>query len=150
LKGAEEELFELKPADKVKALYRRGLARASLGEASAAEEGFKQALELAPNDALIKNEIARLAKKKEAELAKQRAAFSKMFGWSDRQMGMGLVDRDEVDMDGSTAEDASGIASRGRMQWHQGWQRAILVWRDQEEDGMDRHVRRHTSSRDAG
>jgi peptidyl-prolyl isomerase D len=80
LKGAEEELFELKPADKVKALYRRGLGRASLGEASAAEDDFKQALEIAPNDAVIKNEIAKLAKKKEAELAKQRAAFSKMFG----------------------------------------------------------------------
>jgi peptidyl-prolyl isomerase D len=51
-----------------------------LGEASAAEDDFEQALELAPNDALIKNEMAKLAKKKEAELAKQRAAFSKMFG----------------------------------------------------------------------
>lgn len=80
LKGAEDDLFELKPTDKTKALYRRGMARAALGEASAAEDDFKKALELSPADAVIKTELARLAKKKEAELAKQRAAYSKMFG----------------------------------------------------------------------
>ncbi|KAJ9118125.1 hypothetical protein QFC22_004027 [Naganishia vaughanmartiniae] len=80
LKGADEDLFDLKPADKTKALYRRGMARANLGEASAAEEDFKKALELSPNDAAVKTEMARLAKKKEAEIARQRAAYSKMFG----------------------------------------------------------------------
>jgi peptidyl-prolyl isomerase D len=80
LKGADEDLFDLKPADKTKALYRRGVARANLGEASAAEEDFKKALELSPNDAAVKSEMARLAKKKEAEIARQRAAYSKMFG----------------------------------------------------------------------
>ncbi|KAJ9126235.1 hypothetical protein QFC24_001959 [Naganishia onofrii] len=80
LKGADEDLFDLKPADKTKALYRRGVARANLGEASAAEDDFKKALELSPNDAAVKSEMARLAKKKEAEIARQRAAYSKMFG----------------------------------------------------------------------
>lgn len=80
LHGATEGLFELKPADKAKALYRRGVARGTLGEASAAEEDFKKALEATPGDKVIQAEMVRLAKKKEAELARQRAAYAKMFG----------------------------------------------------------------------
>lgn len=80
LNGATAGLFELKPADKAKALYRRGVARGTLGEATAAEEDFKTALEATPGDKVIQAEMARLAKKKEAELARQRAAYAKMFG----------------------------------------------------------------------
>lgn len=80
LSGASNGLFELKPADKSKALYRRGVARGLVGEATAAEEDFRKALEETPGDKVIQAEMARLAKKKEAELARQRAAYAKMFG----------------------------------------------------------------------
>lgn len=81
LKGAllDTEFAMRDGDDNVKALFRQGQARMALNDIDAAVESFKRALELEPNDAGIKRELA-IAKKKIADRRNQeRKAYSKMF-----------------------------------------------------------------------
>ncbi|KAI3915740.1 hypothetical protein MKW92_011683 [Papaver armeniacum] len=65
--------------DNVKALFRQGQAYMALKDVDAAVESFKKALELEPNDAGIKKELA-VAKKKIADRRDlEKKAYSKMF-----------------------------------------------------------------------
>ena len=74
-----ETKTEKAKAELAKAHFRRALARIALKHDDEADEDLKQALEYAPNDAGIKKERAALAKKREAKVKAQRAAYSKMF-----------------------------------------------------------------------
>ncbi|CAH9124329.1 unnamed protein product [Cuscuta epithymum] len=63
-----------------KALFRQGQAHLALNDIDSAVESFKKALELEPNDAGIKKELA-VAKKKIADRREQeKRAYSKLFG----------------------------------------------------------------------
>ncbi|CAH9079730.1 unnamed protein product [Cuscuta epithymum] len=63
-----------------KALFRQGQAHLALNDIDSAVESFKKALELEPNDAGIKKELA-AAKKKIADRREQeKRAYSKLFG----------------------------------------------------------------------
>lgn len=68
-----------KEADKAKAYYRRAVAKAGLKEEEEALKDLNEAAKLAPGDAAITNEIARVKKTiKDAE-AKEKAAVKKFF-----------------------------------------------------------------------
>ncbi|PWN48136.1 putative U-snRNP-associated cyclophilin [Violaceomyces palustris] len=62
-----------------KAYFRRALAKISAKRDEDAEADLDKALKFAPADAGIKKEKAALAKRREAKLKAQRAAYSKMF-----------------------------------------------------------------------
>jgi len=63
----------------VKALFRQGQAHIALNDIDAAVESFRKALELEPNDAGIKKELAAARKKIADRRNQERKAFSKMF-----------------------------------------------------------------------
>jgi len=62
-----------------KALYRSGLAHVALNEDDEAEDTLRQALALAPEDKAIGNELERILARKKAKIAKEKAAYKKMF-----------------------------------------------------------------------
>ncbi|KAN0062377.1 peptidyl-prolyl cis-trans isomerase cpr6 [Thecaphora frezii] len=66
-------------AELAKAHFRRALAKIATKNDEGAEEDLAKALQLAPNDAGIKKEKQALAKRREAKVKAQRAAYSKMF-----------------------------------------------------------------------
>lgn len=66
-------------ADLAKAYYRRALGYVALKDEERAEADLRRADELMPSDAGVKKELLALAKRKEAKLKAQRAAYSKMF-----------------------------------------------------------------------
>ncbi|KAL4895540.1 peptidyl-prolyl cis-trans isomerase D [Aspergillus ambiguus] len=66
-------------ADKAKALYRRAVASSGLKEEDAALKDLEEASKLAPNDAAIANEIARVKKAIKDREAKERATARKFF-----------------------------------------------------------------------
>lgn len=66
-------------ADLAKAFYRRALAYGASKDDDRADADLKRAAELAPTDPGIKKEQAALAKRREAKVKAQRAAYSKMF-----------------------------------------------------------------------
>ncbi|KMU86947.1 peptidyl-prolyl cis-trans isomerase D [Coccidioides immitis H538.4] len=70
---------DAKDADKAKAHYRRAIASCGLKEEEEAIKDLQEALELAPNDAAIINEIARVKKHIAEQDRKQRAAVKKFF-----------------------------------------------------------------------
>ena len=72
-------IAHLNPAERTKALYRRGLAHALLNEDDEAEADLKEALKVSPEDKAVTLELQRLTKKKKDKEMKQRQAFSKMF-----------------------------------------------------------------------
>jgi len=63
----------------VKAMFRQGQAHIALNDIDAAVESFRKALELEPNDAGIKKELAAARKKIADRRNQERKAFSKMF-----------------------------------------------------------------------
>ncbi|SNX88028.1 probable U-snRNP-associated cyclophilin [Melanopsichium pennsylvanicum] len=73
-----EEWKKIK-ADLAKAYYRRAMGYVALKDEERAESDLKRAQELMPEDAGVKKEQQALAKRKEAKLKAQRAAYSKMF-----------------------------------------------------------------------
>ncbi|EST06849.1 Cyclophilin-like peptidyl-prolyl cis-trans isomerase domain protein [Kalmanozyma brasiliensis GHG001] len=78
--NAESEAAETKKkADLAKAFYRRALAYVAQKDDERAEADLGRAKELAPADAGIRNELANVAKRREARKKAQRAAYSKMF-----------------------------------------------------------------------
>ena len=78
-RGARGGLGEPKEADLAKAHFRRALALYAMKRDDEAKADLSQALTYAPNDAGIAKEAAALEKRRQARLAKQRAAYSKMF-----------------------------------------------------------------------
>ncbi|KAL5708197.1 Peptidyl-prolyl cis-trans isomerase fkbp42 [Ranunculus cassubicifolius] len=65
----------------VKALYRRGKAKAELGRTDAAREDFVKASNLSPSDKTIKNELLLLAEsEKKAVYEKQKELYKGIFG----------------------------------------------------------------------
>ncbi|CAO2815162.1 unnamed protein product [Amaranthus hypochondriacus] len=81
LKGAllDTEFAMRDGEDNVKALFRQGQAQMALNDIDSAVASFRKALDLEPNDAGIKRELA-IAKKKIADRRDQeRKAYSKMF-----------------------------------------------------------------------
>lgn len=72
--------FAMRDGDNnVKALFRQGQAHLALNDIDAAVESFKKALELEPNDAGIKRELAIATKKIVDRRNQERKAYSKMF-----------------------------------------------------------------------
>uniref|UniRef100_A0A7N1A3H0 peptidylprolyl isomerase n=1 Tax=Kalanchoe fedtschenkoi TaxID=63787 RepID=A0A7N1A3H0_KALFE len=72
--------FALRDAeDNVKALFRQGQARMALNDIDSAVESFQKALDLEPNDSVIKKELAAAKKKIADRRAREKKAFSKMF-----------------------------------------------------------------------
>eukprot|EP01018_Ginkgo_biloba_P036185 Gb_33620 [translate_table: standard] len=65
--------------DNVKALFRQGQAHMALNDVDAAVSSFKKALELEPNDAGIKKELAVVKKKIADRRDQERKAYAKMF-----------------------------------------------------------------------
>lgn len=78
-RGARGGLGAPKEADLAKAHFRRALALSAMKRDDEAKADLSQALTYAPNDAGIAKEAAALEKRRQARLAKQRAAYSKMF-----------------------------------------------------------------------
>lgn len=72
-------IAHLTPAERTKALYRRGLANAMINDDEAAEADFKAALQVSPEDKAVQIELQKLAKARKDKEMKQRAAYSKMF-----------------------------------------------------------------------
>lgn len=66
-------------ADLAKAFYRRALAYGVSKDDDRADADLKRAADLAPTDPGIKKEQSALAKRREAKVKAQRAAYSKMF-----------------------------------------------------------------------
>lgn len=81
LKGAllDTEFAMRDKEDNVKALFRQGQAHIALNDIDAAVVSFKKALELEPNDAGIKRELAAAKKKIADRRDQERKAYSKMF-----------------------------------------------------------------------
>ncbi|XP_048336748.2 peptidyl-prolyl cis-trans isomerase CYP40 [Ziziphus jujuba] len=81
LKGALLDTdFAMRDGDNnVKALFRQGQAYMQLNDIDAAVESFKKALDLEPNDAGIKKELAAAKKKIANRRDQERKAYSKMF-----------------------------------------------------------------------
>ena len=73
------ESASAKDADKAKALYRRAVASSGLKEEDAALKDLNEASKLAPNDAGITNEIAKVKKAVKDSEAKEKAAAKKFF-----------------------------------------------------------------------
>jgi peptidyl-prolyl isomerase D len=71
--------FDLKPADGAKALYRRALARVQLKDDEQAEQDLLQARGLAPEDAAINAELAKIKETRKQQRDKEKKAFKKMF-----------------------------------------------------------------------
>ena len=64
----------------VKALFRRGKARAELGQTDAAREDFLKARKFAPEDKAIAKELRLLAEDDKAIYQKQRELYKGLFG----------------------------------------------------------------------
>ncbi|XP_038971752.1 peptidyl-prolyl cis-trans isomerase FKBP42-like isoform X4 [Phoenix dactylifera] len=64
----------------VKALYRRGKARAQLGQTDAAREDFQKARKFAPEDKAIVRELQLLAEHDKAVYQKQKEIYKGIFG----------------------------------------------------------------------
>lgn len=64
----------------VKALFRRGKARAELGQTDAAREDFLKAKKYAPEDKAIVKELRLLAEHDKALYQKQKEIYKGMFG----------------------------------------------------------------------
>lgn len=81
LKGALLDTeFAMRDGDNnVKALFRQGQAYMALNDIDSAVESFKKALDLEPNDAGIKKELAATKKKIADRRNLERKAYSKMF-----------------------------------------------------------------------
>uniref|UniRef100_A0A803LE23 peptidylprolyl isomerase n=1 Tax=Chenopodium quinoa TaxID=63459 RepID=A0A803LE23_CHEQI len=80
LKGALLDTeFAMRDEDNVKALFRQGQAHMALNDIDAAVISFKKALDLEPNDAGIKRELAAAKKKIADRRDREKKAFSKMF-----------------------------------------------------------------------
>ncbi|KAL9251402.1 Peptidyl-prolyl cis-trans isomerase CYP40-like protein [Drosera capensis] len=81
LKGAllDTEFAMRDGDDNAKALYRQGQAYVALNDIDSAVESFKKALELEPNDAGIKRELAAAKKKIADRCDQERKAYSRMF-----------------------------------------------------------------------
>lgn len=71
---------DLQPAEKGKALYRRGLARVLAKDDTDAEKDFKDASVCVPNDAGVAKALRELDARKAARRAAEKKAYSKMFG----------------------------------------------------------------------
>jgi len=71
---------DLSEADKAKALYRKGLAQVALNNDEEAEKSFTEALTHAKDDKAITTELDRVRQRKKAKLAKEKAAYKKLFG----------------------------------------------------------------------
>lgn len=69
-----------KDTDKAKAYYRRGQARVGLKDLEDAVQDFEQAAKLAPQDAVIKNELTKTKNAVKESEKKEKAAFKKFFG----------------------------------------------------------------------
>jgi peptidyl-prolyl isomerase D len=69
----------LSEADRVKALYRRGLAYVALKDDESAEKDFSEASKLSPGDKAVSTELAKLRKRAQELREKQKKAFGKMF-----------------------------------------------------------------------
>lgn len=66
----------------VKALFRRGKARAELGQVDAAREDFLKARKYAPEDKAIAKELRLLAEHDKAVYQKQKELYKGLFGKS--------------------------------------------------------------------
>lgn len=64
----------------VKALFRRGKARAALGQTDAAREDFQKARKYAPEDKAIAKELRLLAEHDKAIYKKQKEIYKGIFG----------------------------------------------------------------------
>ncbi|CAI0442527.1 unnamed protein product [Linum tenue] len=64
----------------VKALYRRGKAKAELGQTDAAREDFQKARKYAPEDKAIAKELRQLAEQDKALYKKQKEIYKGIFG----------------------------------------------------------------------
>lgn len=64
----------------VKALFRRGKARAELGQTDAAREDFSKARKYAPEDKAISRELRLLAEHDKAVYQKQKEIYKGIFG----------------------------------------------------------------------
>lgn len=64
----------------VKALFRRGKARAELGQTDAAREDFTKARKFAPEDKAIPKELRLLAEHDKAVYQKQKELYKGLFG----------------------------------------------------------------------
>lgn len=64
----------------VKALFRRGKARAELGQTDAAREDFQKARKFAPEDKAIARELRLLAEHDKAVYQKQKEIYKGIFG----------------------------------------------------------------------
>ncbi|PIA53625.1 hypothetical protein AQUCO_00900296v1 [Aquilegia coerulea] len=64
----------------VKALFRRGKARAELGRTDSAREDFRKARQLAPEDKAIGKELRLLAEHEKAVYQKQKELYQGIFG----------------------------------------------------------------------
>lgn len=70
----------LEDENNVKALYRRGKARAELGQTDAAQEDLLKARKFAPEDKAVAKELRHLAEHEKAVYQKQKELYKGLFG----------------------------------------------------------------------
>jgi peptidylprolyl isomerase len=85
----------------VKSLFRRGCAKNQVGDFDEAKEDLKKAQLLAPTDAAIKAELAKVNSKIQAQRAKEKKAFG---GWATRGLGLSGDDDTTTSATASKAE----------------------------------------------
>lgn len=70
----------LEDENNIKALFRRGKARAELGQTDAAREDYLKARKFAPEDKVIAKELRNLAEHDKAVYQKQKELYKGLFG----------------------------------------------------------------------
>ncbi len=70
---------DARDADKAKVYYRRGQARVALKDIEQGLEDYEEAAKLAPDDAAIKNDLAKTKKTLQDSIKKEKASFKKYF-----------------------------------------------------------------------
>ncbi|PIN08553.1 Peptidylprolyl isomerase [Handroanthus impetiginosus] len=78
--GLEEQQSLPSDENNVKALFRRGKARAELGQTDAAREDFLKARKYAPQDKAITKELRLLAEQDKVVYEKQKELYKGLFG----------------------------------------------------------------------
>ncbi|TFK29488.1 peptidyl-prolyl cis-trans isomerase [Coprinopsis marcescibilis] len=71
--------FDLKPADRAKAFYRRGLARRQLKDEEKAEQDLIEAANLAPEDSAIAAELQKIKQAAKELRDKEKKAYKRLF-----------------------------------------------------------------------
>lgn len=78
-RDVKSEFWSLTNTDLAKCLYRRGVALCEIKQWDAAEEELREARELQPGDANIRNQLNRVAQGRKSESGEERRSYGRMW-----------------------------------------------------------------------